>query len=260
MIFHLDDVRLLAARPAFSPRYRFAEIRYLRAESRDKPARVETVVLFLPDVWRCAPTRLDWMNLQKAYAQKLQKKLNPDAEEPEEPQALIHSPRLFVDNLYTAMQPCCSSRVLLFLNGTSGITIFSSVFLNCKLIIRIMPIITWNGFCVLLGKMMFPFSIAYVLMFLLYCFSVKNYPFFFSFSISSYFHPSEVCVECLCMAVFVLEWRQTNGQKDHITTQAPNSGNNGFFCLCFCHFLLLLLLLFLFVFHQVLCHSAPNFL
>ncbi|KAK7112745.1 hypothetical protein V1264_012146 [Littorina saxatilis] len=66
--------------------YRFAEIRYLRAETSTKPARVETVVLFLPDVWRCAPTRLDWMNLQKAYTQKLQKKLNPDAEETEEPQ------------------------------------------------------------------------------------------------------------------------------------------------------------------------------
>ena len=114
MLLGLDDLCLLAARPAFSPRYRFAEIRYLRAESRDKPARVETVVLFLPDVWRCAPTRLDWMNLQKAYTQKLQKKLNPDAEEPEEPQALIHSQRFFVDNLCTAMQPCCSSRVLLF--------------------------------------------------------------------------------------------------------------------------------------------------
>ncbi|KAL8587387.1 hypothetical protein ACOMHN_062121 [Nucella lapillus] len=71
--------------------YRFAEIRYLRAESRDKPARVETVVLFLPDVWRCAPSRLDWMTQQKAYALKLQKKLNPDAVEPEEPQALIPS-------------------------------------------------------------------------------------------------------------------------------------------------------------------------
>ncbi|XP_076450064.1 cell division cycle and apoptosis regulator protein 1-like isoform X2 [Babylonia areolata] len=66
--------------------YRFAEIRYLRAESRDKPARVETVVLFLPDVWRCAPSRLDWMTLQKSYALKLQKKLNPDAVESEEPQ------------------------------------------------------------------------------------------------------------------------------------------------------------------------------
>nr|KAG5704172.1 hypothetical protein BaRGS_009702 [Batillaria attramentaria] len=67
--------------------YRFAEIRYLRAESRDKPARVETVVLFLPDVWRCSPSRLEWTSLQKAYAQKLQKKLNPDAAESEDPQA-----------------------------------------------------------------------------------------------------------------------------------------------------------------------------
>ncbi|XP_025107133.1 cell division cycle and apoptosis regulator protein 1-like isoform X3 [Pomacea canaliculata] len=66
--------------------YRFAEIRYLRAETRDKPVRVETVVLFLPDVWRCSPTRLEWTGLQKSYMQKLHKKLNPTAEDADDQQ------------------------------------------------------------------------------------------------------------------------------------------------------------------------------
>ena len=72
-----------------SSRYRFAEIRYLRAESRDKPVRVETVVLFLPDVWHCEPSRLDWISLQKAYVQKLQKMLGAGGEEAEQTQASI---------------------------------------------------------------------------------------------------------------------------------------------------------------------------
>ena len=64
-------------------RYRFAEIRYFRPESKHKDrvqaARVETVVLFLPDVWTCSPTRLEWDSLQQAYQKQLQMKLNPEA-------------------------------------------------------------------------------------------------------------------------------------------------------------------------------------
>ncbi|KAK7493304.1 hypothetical protein BaRGS_00015430 [Batillaria attramentaria] len=93
--------------------YRFAEIRYLRAESRDKPARVETVVLFLPDVWRCSPSRLEWTSLQKAYAQKLQKKLNPDAAESEDPQALTPMSYLLISE---------GSHVLVFTSGKCAIS------------------------------------------------------------------------------------------------------------------------------------------
>ncbi|CAH0558664.1 unnamed protein product [Brassicogethes aeneus] len=62
--------------------YRFVELYYRRAESTHKgnyvAARVETVVLFLPDVWSCLPTRLEWDELQLSYKQKLELKLKLD--------------------------------------------------------------------------------------------------------------------------------------------------------------------------------------
>ncbi|XP_055518336.1 cell division cycle and apoptosis regulator protein 1-like isoform X2 [Leucoraja erinacea] len=55
--------------------FRFAEIRYLHpgelCEGRLLPARVETVVVFLPDVWHCLPTRLEWDALSLGYTQQL---------------------------------------------------------------------------------------------------------------------------------------------------------------------------------------------
>ncbi|XP_062912821.1 cell division cycle and apoptosis regulator protein 1-like [Mobula hypostoma] len=55
--------------------FRFAEIRYLQPgelrEGRLLPARVETVVVFLPDVWHCLPTRLEWDALSLGYTQQL---------------------------------------------------------------------------------------------------------------------------------------------------------------------------------------------
>ncbi len=63
----------------FSLRYRYAEIRYHRPEEMHKgrlvPARVETVVLFLPDVWSLSPTRLEWEQLQAAYRKQLSDKI-----------------------------------------------------------------------------------------------------------------------------------------------------------------------------------------
>ncbi|XP_075217714.1 cell division cycle and apoptosis regulator protein 1-like isoform X2 [Lycorma delicatula] len=62
--------------------FRFLEIYYRRAETVHKgktiPARVETVVLFLPDVWNCLPTRLEWDGLQGSYKKLLDRKLNAD--------------------------------------------------------------------------------------------------------------------------------------------------------------------------------------
>lgn len=43
------------------------------------PARVETVVLFLPDVWSCIPTRLEWDNLHINYGKQLDRKLKAAA-------------------------------------------------------------------------------------------------------------------------------------------------------------------------------------
>ncbi|CAH1108083.1 unnamed protein product [Psylliodes chrysocephalus] len=60
--------------------YRFLELYYRRSESTHKgkiiPARVETVVLFLPDVWSCLPTRLEWDGQHAAYRKQLERILN----------------------------------------------------------------------------------------------------------------------------------------------------------------------------------------
>ena len=40
------------------------------------PARVETVVLFLPDVWSCSPTRLEWQATVSRIQSELERKLS----------------------------------------------------------------------------------------------------------------------------------------------------------------------------------------
>jgi len=69
--------------------YRFVELYYHRNESTHKgkviPARVETVVLFLPDVWSCLPTRLEWDGLHLSYRKQLEHKLKADQEVDEQP-------------------------------------------------------------------------------------------------------------------------------------------------------------------------------
>lgn len=60
--------------------YRFLELYYRRAETTHKsgrvvPSRVETVILFLPDVWSCVPTKLEWDGLQLSYKKQLERKL-----------------------------------------------------------------------------------------------------------------------------------------------------------------------------------------
>ncbi|XP_020712429.2 cell division cycle and apoptosis regulator protein 1-like isoform X2 [Athalia rosae] len=72
--------------------YRFLELYYRRAETTHKsgrivPSRVETVILFLPDVWSCVPTRLEWDGLHLSYKKQLERKLlraasNPDDADP----------------------------------------------------------------------------------------------------------------------------------------------------------------------------------
>ncbi|GCB77053.1 hypothetical protein scyTo_0018419, partial [Scyliorhinus torazame] len=65
--------------------YRFAEIRYHRPEEHHKgrtvPAHVETVVIFLPDVWHCLPTRSEWEALSRGYKQQLVEKLQAEHKE-----------------------------------------------------------------------------------------------------------------------------------------------------------------------------------
>ncbi|BFZ17365.1 hypothetical protein BsWGS_20404 [Bradybaena similaris] len=80
--------------------YRFAEIRYFRAETKHKervqPARVETVIIFLPDVWICNPTRLEWVSIQAAYQKQLQQRLNPGQQQEEEEE--IEEPEVEIKN------------------------------------------------------------------------------------------------------------------------------------------------------------------
>ena len=63
----------------FTDRYRFLEIQYHRPEETHKgrvmPARVETVVIFVPDVWHLLPTRVDWESTVAAFKEKLAEKL-----------------------------------------------------------------------------------------------------------------------------------------------------------------------------------------
>ncbi|XP_038148900.1 cell division cycle and apoptosis regulator protein 1 isoform X2 [Cyprinodon tularosa] len=65
--------------------YRFAEIRYHRPEETHKgrtvPAHVETVVLFLPDVWHCLPTRSEWEVLSRRLREQLAEKLSAERKE-----------------------------------------------------------------------------------------------------------------------------------------------------------------------------------
>lgn len=59
-----------------SNRYRFVELYYRRSENIHKgrtiPARVETVVIYLPDVRSCLPTRIEWDGLSASYKQKME--------------------------------------------------------------------------------------------------------------------------------------------------------------------------------------------
>ncbi|XP_058127596.1 cell division cycle and apoptosis regulator protein 1-like [Anopheles ziemanni] len=60
--------------------YRFVELYYRRSESYHKgrliPPRVETVVIFLPDVRSCQPTRLEWEQLRLSYKASLTRIIN----------------------------------------------------------------------------------------------------------------------------------------------------------------------------------------
>ena len=81
-------------------RYRFAEIRYHRPEETHKgrvvPARVETVVLFLPDVWSCNPSRIEWDSLVVAYKRQLSDKFKAEQQGPETTHVLALKPLLLL--------------------------------------------------------------------------------------------------------------------------------------------------------------------
>ena len=44
--------------------HRFLEIHYRRQETSSRPARTETTVIFLPDVWSVMPTRAEYIDTE----------------------------------------------------------------------------------------------------------------------------------------------------------------------------------------------------
>lgn len=57
-----------------STRYRFVELYYRRSKAKGRtiPGRVETVVIYLPDVRSCVPTRIEWDALHASYKTKME--------------------------------------------------------------------------------------------------------------------------------------------------------------------------------------------
>ena len=60
-------------------RYRVAEIRYHRVSSSMK-SRIESVLLFVPDVWSCVPTASQWENIIQSYMQPTSEQAEADPE------------------------------------------------------------------------------------------------------------------------------------------------------------------------------------
>lgn len=79
------------------------ELYYRRCESTHKgkavPARVETVVIFLPDVWSCLSTRLEWDGLQLNYRKQMERRLKADQDPDEQPAADEKASKYFI-NVY----------------------------------------------------------------------------------------------------------------------------------------------------------------
>lgn len=80
----------LPPRFALFPRFKFLELYYRRQETthKGKPvaARVETVVIYVPDVWNCVPTQLEWdgltVNYKKMYTTRVSDKPEEGATKP----------------------------------------------------------------------------------------------------------------------------------------------------------------------------------
>lgn len=59
-------------------RYRMAEIRYHRVSSMK--SRIESVLLFVPDVWSCVPTASQWETIVHSYMQPSSEPVETDPE------------------------------------------------------------------------------------------------------------------------------------------------------------------------------------
>ena len=65
--------------------HKFLEINYRRQESSSKPARSETTVIFLPDIWSVMPTSDEHNEAKTLYEKALESKINPQPVKIDEP-------------------------------------------------------------------------------------------------------------------------------------------------------------------------------
>ena len=68
MHFYKLKVTMISIHPRIETRIpsmiRFLEIHYRRQETSSRPARTETTVIFLPDVWSVMPTRAEYIDTE----------------------------------------------------------------------------------------------------------------------------------------------------------------------------------------------------
>lgn len=64
-------------------RYRFVELHY-RRKGRNDAAKTQTVVIFLPDIRSCVPTRIEWDELNVKYKQHFDATIKSGAEDSNE--------------------------------------------------------------------------------------------------------------------------------------------------------------------------------
>ncbi|XP_042867874.1 cell division cycle and apoptosis regulator protein 1-like isoform X1 [Penaeus japonicus] len=130
--------------------YRFAEIYYRRGESthkgRSTPARVETTVLFLPDVWNVCPTKLEWDGLHLNYKRQLDKKLSSSAgcqqqpeDQEEEEEDKEDQPKKKDPSHYTTLDP--KSMKVVELRSELDARMLNSKGLKSQLIARLTKIL-----------------------------------------------------------------------------------------------------------------------
>lgn len=131
--------------------YRFAEIYYRRGESthkgRSSPARVETTVLFLPDVWNVCPAKLEWDGLHLNYKRQLDKKLSssagfqqqPEDQEGEEEEDKEETPKKKDPSHYTTLDP--KSMKVVELRAELDARMLNSKGLKSQLIARLTKIL-----------------------------------------------------------------------------------------------------------------------
>lgn len=79
-------------------RFRIAEIRYQRVSSGK--SHVESVILYLPDIWSCVPTANQWENIVLSYIRPIQQPADDEDATLTEAKAqltlLIHNFSLFL--------------------------------------------------------------------------------------------------------------------------------------------------------------------